>query len=41
MFTSNWGETLGKDRIGRPRQDVFIVKLEKADQAATGTSPAK
>ena len=40
MFTSNWGETLGKDRNGRPRQDVFIVKLEKQDKAATGTSPA-
>ncbi|HUW58310.1 MAG TPA: hypothetical protein VMZ92_16865 [Planctomycetota bacterium] len=29
MFTSNWEDTLGKDRAGRFRQDVFIVKLER------------
>jgi hypothetical protein len=30
MFTSNWEDTLGKDRAGRFREDVFIVKLEQA-----------
>jgi hypothetical protein len=29
MFTSNWEDTLGKDRAGRFRQDVFVVKLER------------
>lgn len=28
MFTSNWEDTLGRDRAGRFREDVFIVKLE-------------
>jgi hypothetical protein len=32
MFNSNWEETLGKDRAGRFRQDVFIVKLEKSPE---------
>ena len=41
MFTSNWGETLGKDRRGRPRQDVFIVKLEEEDKDITGTPSAR
>ncbi|HUU42987.1 MAG TPA: hypothetical protein VMX57_04365 [Planctomycetota bacterium] len=29
MFTSNWEDTLGKDRAGRFRDDVFIVRLER------------
>ena len=29
MFTSNWEDTCGKDRVGRFREDVFIVKLER------------
>ena len=29
MFSSNWEDTCGKDRAGRFRQDVFIVKLEQ------------
>jgi hypothetical protein len=42
MFTSNWEETLGKDRFGRFRQDVFIVKLERESAAGAhrpGTAP--
>jgi hypothetical protein len=29
MFNSNWGDSVGKDRSGRFREDVFIVKLER------------
>jgi len=29
MFTSNWEESLGKDKKDRPRNDVFIVKFEQ------------
>jgi len=36
MFTSNWEETLGKDRRGHPREDVFIVKLQ-CETADPGT----
>ncbi|MFB3893623.1 MAG: hypothetical protein ACE15C_16545 [Phycisphaerae bacterium] len=36
MFTSDWEDTLGKDRAGRFRQDVFIVKLERE---TTTTAP--
>ena len=37
MFTSNWEETLGQDRNGRFRQDVFIVKLAAdADRRTAG-----
>ena len=39
MFTSNWEDSVGKDRSGRFREDVFIVKLER-DGAATA-SPAE
>ena len=28
MFNSNWEDTVGKDRAGRFREDVFIVKLD-------------
>lgn len=34
MFTSNWEETVGKDPMGRYREDVFIVKLQREDDAA-------
>ena len=33
MFTSNWEETLGKDRQDRYREDVFIVKLHARAEA--------
>ena len=35
MFTSNWEDSVGKDRSGRFRQDVFIVKLEREAAAPT------
>ena len=31
LFTSNWEETVGRDARGRMREDVFLVKLEKAE----------
>jgi hypothetical protein len=31
MFTSNWEETVGKDVRGHPREDAFIVRLERED----------
>ena len=34
MFTSNWEDSVGKDRAGRFRQDVFIVKLERQPATA-------
>ncbi len=41
MFTSNWEDTVGKDRAGRFREDVFIVKLERETAAPSnrGDSP--
>jgi hypothetical protein len=41
MFTSNWEETLGKDRFGRFREDVFIVKLEREGAGARAPVPSK
>ena len=42
MFNSNWEDTLGKDRGGRFRQDVFIVKLQRDETtAAPASAPAK
>jgi len=32
MFTSNWEESVGKDRQDRCREDVFIVKLPEGRQ---------
>ena len=39
MLTSNWEETVGKDSQGRFREDVFIVRLERKGDAATGAEP--
>ena len=33
MFTSNREDSVGKDHVGRFRQDAFIVKLEGEEDA--------
>jgi hypothetical protein len=38
MFTSNWEDSVGKDRMGRFREDVFIVKLEQAAAGIAGAA---
>ena len=40
MFTSNWEDTCGKDRAGRFRDDVFIVKLGRDASIQTSPVPA-
>jgi hypothetical protein len=40
MFTSNWEDSVGKDRAGRFRQDVFIVKLGRDASIQLSPVPA-